>query len=184
MGRMMTSVSLAVTTLLLLSCREDLTVAPDSDPTNQSAILLNSSFELGGVSTLQGWTASNEQLTTFLADTPPDGGNWSLSISSTPGPGAFIEAKVPASTGTRTYKVSVWAKYLRTTGTISIIQKSQNTTFIRSSVSVEDTLWTSHLRLDTLTTVTGDSVGVRLSGGVTEFTTGTVAYDLCVFERL
>jgi len=184
MGKMQNSLTLCVITLLLLSCRDDFTVDPDPDPTNGSAILLNSSFELGGSSTLQGWDASNEQLTTFLQDTPPDGGEWCLSISSTPGPAAFIEALFPASSGTRGYKISVWGKYLRTQGTISIIQRSLNNTTIRSSLSVQDTVWTAYVLIDTLTTASGDSVGVRLSGGITEISTGTVAYDICLFERL
>jgi hypothetical protein len=184
MERMWISVVVVCAGTLFLSCREDFTVSSETNAPGRSGILLNSSFELGGGSTLLGWTASNEQLTTFLRDTPSGGGEWSLSIASSPAPGAFIEARFAASAGTAQYRVSVWAKYLRTPGTISIIQKSLNTTTVRASISVQDTAWSSHVLVDTLSTVAGDSIGVRLSGGVTETTTGTVTYDLCLFERL
>jgi len=170
--------------MTLLACREEIPTSAGTTPPDQSVVFLNSSFELGGGSTLLGWTPSNTNLTTFTIDTPPEGGMWAISMNSSPGPAAHIQALFPTNAGTSVYKVSVWAKYLRTQGTISIIQKDQANTTIRASMNVQDTVWNSYVLFDTLSTISGDSIGVRLSGGITEITTGIVIFDLCLFERL
>ncbi len=175
---------MALATLALASCREEINISSDANPPGQSGTLLNSSFEQGGGSTLLGWTASNPQLTTFTTDVPPDGGMWAVSLASTPGPATYIQALFPAGTGTSIYKLSVWGKYLRTPGTVSVIQKIQDNIAVRVSIPVQDTVWNSYVLFDTLSTGPGDSIGVRLSGGITEITTGIVVFDLCLFERL
>jgi hypothetical protein len=51
-------------------------------------------------------------------------------------------------------------------------------------MSIQDSVWMSYVFIDTVSSASGDSIGLRLSGGVTEVSPGTASYDACLFERL
>ena len=69
-------------------------------------------------------------------------------------------------------------------GSAAIMLKQSGTLLVAKSVPIQDTLWTSINIQDTLSTLAGDSIGVRLAGGISQLAIGITYFDLCVLERL
>lgn len=175
---------LVLSALALAGCREELRVGPEPSPYPGSVLLINSSFELGGAPSFSGWQRENEASISFWSNTPPGGESWSALIQPLWGTPASLTALVPASQGIRIYRLSIWARRSGPAGTAAIVVKHGDSTTPGNTFAIEDTAWTPFLLYDTLSITSGDSIGVRLSGGLSQTQTGFTAFDLCVFEML
>jgi hypothetical protein len=120
----------------------------------------------------------------FSQDVPPDGGGWSVSINSYPNTDVFLLTKVPATTGSHVYRLSVWSKRIGIGGSAGIIIRRDDSLFVSSSMSIGGTEWSEVALIDTILASTGDSVGVILSGGISLTGSGTTYFDRCALERL
>jgi len=175
---------IATVFLVLEGCREIAPVYPPVDQPVRSVILVNSSFELGGAASYSGWSASDVQRAGFSSDTPPDGGNWSAALITAPVTPATIQTTVPASPGNTVYKITFWGKKTVVNGSISVLLKRDSGTTTSSQVSVDRVGWNEYALFDTLSTLPGDSVVVRLSGARADIPTGSVLFDLFLLEKL
>jgi hypothetical protein len=94
---------------------------------------------------------------------------------------------VPPS-GTHQYRLSASAKVLRSGimagGWISIGIKQGWYLEHTKSYAFTDTTWREIAIVDTLTTVPGDTLRVRLNGDGTQFSFGYALFDLVHFQRL
>ena len=170
-----------------IGCREESIVEGMVPPTDSSAILINTSFELGGNPTLAGWAASNPNVVDFSSDVPPDGDSWSVTIGVEWAPPTFppaISSNVRASEGTHIYQLRLWAKRAGLGGSAAIMLKRPDTLLVSRFLSIPDTGWTAYNIIDTISAEPGDSVGVRLAGATSQLATGTTFFDLCVLEKL
>jgi hypothetical protein len=121
----------------------------------------------------------------FSTDIPPGGGKYSLAFTTVWGPACRVSAIVQASPGTHQYRASIWAKSVGIGGSIRLYFKPANSPwFFQKSLMVTDTVWTAYSMVDSLTASVGDSVVVAISGGISEFLSGTTYYDLCKLEIL
>ena len=168
-----------------MGCREEGVVETMFPPTDDtSAILINTSFELGGNHTLAGWTISTPSVVSFSPDVPPDGGSWSVTIGVEWDPLPAISSNVPAPEGTHVYKLRVWAKRTGVGGSAAIMIRRPDTLLTSRFVAIPDTGWTTYTIIDTISAERGDSVGVRLAGAISQLVPGTTFFDLCVLEKL
>ncbi len=168
-----------------LGCRKESVVEINVPPMDGSAILINTSFELGGNPMLTGWTLGSPNVVSFSQDVPPAGDSWSVAIGVewAPVPPA-ISSNVPAVEGTHIYELRVWAKRAGVGGSAAIMIKRPDTILISRLVAIPDTSWTAYNIIDTISAEQGDSVGVRLAGGISQLAPGTAFFDLCVLEKL
>jgi hypothetical protein len=161
-----------------------------SSPTgvpDDSNLLTNSSFELNGVPSMQGWTivSGDSSLLFFSSDVPPAGGASSIAFTAGWGPACRISTMVSAFPGTHHYRVSVWAKRVGIGGSLRFYLKPANSPWaFRKSLMVTDTVWTAYSMTDSLATTGGDSLVVSISGGISQLLSGTTFYDLCELEKL
>ncbi|RCK72650.1 MAG: hypothetical protein IGBAC_0461 [Ignavibacteriae bacterium] len=160
------------------------------NPPSDTNLLVNGSFEISGGASLQGWqtNTSDTAFISFSTDVPINGGSFSLRLRNEwTFPGAVWQTIVPSS-GTHRYRLSASAKVLRSgamaDGRISIGIKQAGIWNTTKSFSFSDTMWTEIVMLDTLTTVTGDTLRVSLAGGGTQFSFGYALFDLVKFQKL
>ena len=177
-----------VISLALLGCSksENQIINPPSD----NNLFVNGSFEIGGASSLQGWqmNTSDTAFINFSTDAPIGGGSFSLRLRNEwTFPGAVWQTIVTSS-GTHRYRLSASGKVLRSgvsaDGWMSIAIKQAGTWSTTKSFSFYDTSWTEITILDTLTTASGDTLRVSLSGGGTQFSFGHTLFDLVQFQKL
>jgi hypothetical protein len=163
----------------LCGCNSDseTTIGPDQD-TN---LIVNSSFEMNGHPTYEGWQYwSNVQTSpTFSNDVPSAGGKWSLVLSVGDRIGANLQTKVAAPIGGNRYKLSVWAKSLGDHGSVQLIFNKA----IRKTIGIQDSLWRYYEVTDSLVTVQGDSLVVSLDAGTT-YLFAQSCFDLCRLETI
>jgi len=167
-------------------CREERIINPIIPPSDTLDVLVNTSFELGGSPTLAGWTIVTDPAVEFSTDVPPEGGGWSVTVDATwtpPTAPAQVLTIVPTQDGTSIYRLTVWAKRNGVGGSAAILIKQSGTTLLSKSVFIQDSLWTAITILDTISTTLGDSIGVRLAGGISQLAGGTTYFDLCLLER-
>lgn len=171
--------------LLCASCKESttgLTGGADN-------LLVNSTFELQGTPSLQGWVVSDPSNVRFSTDTPPGGSGSSIVLEAqwfAPWPNGAIYQEVVPPAGTHRYRLSVLGKRSRIAGAVlvHIGRPSAPGSSLRMALQIVDTLWASSSSTDTITTVPGDSVYVTVSGGGTEILAGRSYFNTCRFEVL
>ncbi len=69
---------LILTTLIFLQCNDDSVTSPEIGHN----LIVNPSFEENGNASLEGWVIAGDTLNRFTNDTPPNGGNWAVTINS------------------------------------------------------------------------------------------------------
>ncbi len=180
-------VSFVSVLILLISSRCSEENNPVIPPEPGSSIILYSSFEENGNSSLAGWNFNlDSSLIAFTNDTPPEGGNWAVTIKSAwliPGVnGLYTTVKIPE--GTHIYKLSLWGKHESIVGSASLLLVKPDTTIFNFSIQITDTLWKEYTMTDTITAGAGDSLKVNLFGGGSQLLTGTTYFDLCKLELL
>ena len=154
-------------------------------PSGDEDLLINSSFEIKGVPSWNGWSISHPSAVNFSEDTPPRGGSWSVTM----GPGwipvvLFISETVAAPEGTHGYALSFWAKRVYVGGWVEFILEQPDSSVVRKTTIISDSTWTFYSLLDTLPANDGDSFTVKLTGGWSELAGGETFYDLVRLEKL
>ncbi|GBD87187.1 hypothetical protein BMS3Abin03_01114 [bacterium BMS3Abin03] len=154
---------------------------------DESNLIVNSSFEKNGNSTLFGWKEGLNANVNFTNDTPPGGGNWAVTIESEgPFPRTFdqLTTKVKISPGTFKYQLSIWAKYYIIHGWADLYLIKPDTTILTTSFQINDTTWENYTSIVTVTSEEGDSLRLNLTGGASELIAGRTYFDLCTLKIL
>lgn len=162
------------------------------NPPIDKNLISNSSFEINGAPSLQGWVKSSNDTSyiNFSIDVPPDGGNYSVRLRNEWSfPGSIRYFIVPE-TGTNQYLLSVWGKVLPHTpahlagGDVSLFHINAGNWTLRKYLYFSDTTWTRDTLLDTLSTTSSDTLAIILQGNIDQFSYGYILFDLCKFEKL
>jgi len=161
----------------LYGCKKD--SHTPTGPSEDKNLIVNSSFEMNGISSYQGWQFWSNLLSspTFSDDVPPEGGKWSIVLSVGDRIGANLQTKVAAPVGGNRYKLSVWAKSKGDPGLAELIFNKA----IRKRIGIQDSVWRYYEITDSLVTVQGDSLTVLLDAGTT-YGFAQSYFDLCRLE--
>jgi hypothetical protein len=173
-----------------MSCKksENAVAAPPTD----ANLIVNSSFELNGAPTLQGWNSNSVDTSyvNFSGDTPSGGGSYSVRLRNGWTVRSTIWYCLMPPIGTHRYQLSVWAKAMRSNaleeagGDVILMTRNGGVSSLRKSIHFADTIWATGSLIDTLTTSSSDSVVVTLRGNIDQSSAGYVLFDLCRFEKL
>jgi hypothetical protein len=191
MYKMVLMIFTIIIVMIFYSCEKstnDLVTAPQS-----KNLLTNSSFEINGSPTMNGWTLSEDD-TTFLryllrfsSDVPPGGGKSSIVVNySFPGPWRIYQL-VPANAGSHIYRLSFWARNFFGQGKVTLGLKTTMDTVINlQTVRPVDSLWTFHNMFDTVTADVNDSLVVIINSGYVGVTRlgGGTWFDVVRLEGL
>lgn len=167
---------------ILSSCK-DSAVAPASSTIPP----FNGSFEVGNIPTLEGWRLGNPQLAQLVPQAPPNGGSWSLRLTSDGAPtSGFAYAPL---TGLNSGDVVRLSAYIRAVGPsgggiLQLVVGPQYYSSHRKARSGTDTLWQQVSVTDTLALASGDTVWVVLSSFPTEIVPYSGLFDLVQYERV
>lgn len=174
------SIILILAILFFFQCEDDSITSPEIEQN----LIENPSFEEDGNASLKGWIIAGDTLNQFTNDTPPNGGNWAVTINSVWISPLIngIYTTVKLSPGTHIYRFTVWAKYQEVTGSTNLLILKPDTTIIRRSIQIIDTLWKQYSLIDTISADGSDSLRVILSGGGSQLLLGKSFFDLCTFE--
>ncbi len=165
--------------LLLYRCC-DLIIIPE----NENNLITNPSFEENGDSSLAGWFVNMPSLVHFTNDTPPNGGNWAITIDVLWGSGNDVISTVKIPEGRHIYKFSFWSKYSTTAGHAELLIITPDSVYSIKHVQVNSEEWINYSKTDTITSFSGDSLQVKLSGGFSHIAPGKTYFDLCTLELL
>jgi hypothetical protein len=165
---------------LLFSRCSDSIIAPE----NESNLIPNPSFELDGISSVAFWFVNMPSLVNFTNDTPPGGGNSAITIDVLWGSGNDVISTILIPEGTHIYKFSFWSKYSNNPGYAEILLATQDSLSQINRTIVDTESWENYSILDTITSVSGDSLQIKLSGGFSHIAPGKSYFDLCTLELL
>ena len=165
--------------LLLYRCSDSVII-----PENENNLIPNPSFEENGDSSLAGWFVNMPSLVQFANDTPPNGGNWAITIDVLWGVGNDVISIVKIPEGTHIYKFSFWSKYSNNPGFADILLVAQDSLSQINRIHVDRESWNNYSTLDTITSVSGDSLQITLSGGFSNIAPGKTFFDICTLELL
>jgi hypothetical protein len=163
----------------LYGCKKD-SQSP-TEPGEDINLIENSSFEMNGDPSYQGWQFwSNVQTSpAFSDDVPPAGGNCSIVLSVGDRVIAYLQKKLAAPVGCNRYKLSLWAKSKGDPGYALLIFNKA----IRGTINIQDSVWRYYEVTDSLETVQGDSLTIYLHSGTTSRISQSY-FDLCRFETI
>ncbi len=168
-----------------LSCKNPV----DNHQELNEDLIQNSSFEVNGNPTINGWTyhsniPSDTLQEIFSNEVPPSGGNWSLLLVVGDRVMKYLQTKIAAPVGYNLYKLSVWAKsyWSSPRGSPSYIAIYLNDS-IRKRVDIKDSTWTYYETCDTILTQVGDTLTIELNSG-TAYRVQRTYFDLCRLELL
>ena len=165
----------------ILSSRcSDSIIAPD----NKNNLIPNPSFELNGVSSAAFWSVNMPSLVNFTNDTPQGGGNWAVTIDVLWGSGNDVITTILIPEGTHIYQFSFWSKYSSKPGYAEILLSAQDSLSQINRIIVDSRSWKKYSILDTITSVSSDSLQIKLSGGYSNLLPGETYFDLCTLELL
>ena len=153
-------------------------------PENESNLIPNPSFEKNGVSTVAFWFVNMPSIVNFTTDTPPNGGSWAITIDVLWGSGNDVISTVIIPEGTHIYKFSFWSKYSNNPGYAEILLDAPDSLSQINRTIVDSESWKNYSILDTITSVSGDSLQIKLSGGFSHIAPGKSYFDLCTLELL
>ena len=158
---------------------DSITNTPDN-----SSVLINSSFEVNGNPSLQGWNGQDTSYVKFSSDVPGGGGSFSILLDAVWAPPVFVKTIVAVPQGIHVYKLSVWSKARGIGGWIDFILQRPDSNILRKQVRIVDSTWTLYSVTDTMNCSVQDSIVVKLSGGFLQLLAGRTFYDLCKLEKL
>jgi hypothetical protein len=164
---------------LLYRCSDSIIV-----PEIENNLIPNPSFEENGDSSLADWFVNMPSLVHFKNDTPPNGGNWALTIDVFWGFGNDVISTVKIPEGTHIYKFSFWSKFSNNPGFADIDLVTQDSTSQISRINIDSESWKNYSTLDTITSFSEDSLQIKLSGGFSNISPGKTYFDLCTLELL
>ena len=174
--------------LSFLNCCKKKESGPENNTINPTPVNLisNSSFEINGQHSLTGWILNADSYS-FSYEAPPGGGFWSLALPTggMPFPNT-IETMIPAPIGINNYKFSVYGKkkFNEAGGEAFLFIKHADSLIISKTLGIKDTAWTFYFTNDTIYTVLGDSLCVRLLTPPEPGDPFYVVFDLCKLEKL
>ncbi len=171
---------LLLSSLFFFQCDDD----SISSPSIENNLIHNSSFEENGDSSLANWFVNIPSLVHFTNDTPPNGGNWAITIDVLWGIGNDVISTVKISEGTHIYKFSIWSKYSDNPGYAEILLVAQDSLSQINRTNIDSESWKNYSTSDTITSVSGDSLQIKLSGGFSNLSPGKTYFDLCTLELL
>jgi hypothetical protein len=152
-------------------------------------LIQNSSFEINGNPSINGWTfisnyPTDTLFTDFSNDVPPSGGKWSALLRVGDRIVKYLQTKIVAPSGNKRYRLSVWAKsyWSIPRGTSGFISLALNKTNIKS-IAVTDTTWRYYESIGTVSANKGDTITVTLYSGTASGNQSTY-FDLCRLELL
>jgi hypothetical protein len=170
---------LVLLALLLYRC-SDTIIAPKIE----NNLIRNPSFEKNGDPSLADWFIKMPLLVNFTHDTPPNGGNWAITIDVLWGIGNDVISTVKIPEGTHIYKFSFWSKFSDNPGFAIIDLVRQDSTSQISRINIDSESWKNYSILDTITSFSEDSLQIKLSGGFSNISPGKTYFDLCTLELL
>jgi hypothetical protein len=173
-------ISLILSSLLFFQCDDD----SISSPSIENNLIPNPSFEENGDSSLANWFVNMPSLVHFTNDTPPNGGNWALTIDVLWGSGNDVISTVKIPEGTHIYKFSFWSKYSNNPGFAELVLVATDSVSQINRIHVDSETWGNYSTSDTITSVSGDSLQIKLSGGFSNLSPGKTYFDLCTLELL
>ena len=144
----------------------------------------NYSFEYNNMPSLENWTSDPGFAVEMSNSTLPGGGSWSVMFETAWGPKHYLKNTVVAPQGNVILLYSVWAKAEGVGGEAEFFIVHQYNLTVRKLFAITDTTWIQLSALDTLTLASGDSIGVRVSGGVNQLLTGKTWFDLARIEKI
>ncbi len=176
-------ISLYLFVCFFLSCENSV----DTQNGSNEDLIQNSSFEIDGNPSINGWTFFHpiqKEFKCFSNEVPPYGGKWSVYL---PLVGdrivSHLQTKIAAPAGTNRYRLSVWAKAWSVPGGSSgFVSLGLNTTNIKSIICT-DTTWQYYESIDTITANKGDTITVMINSG-TQYRSRSSYFDLCRLELL
>ena len=175
---------LALALALIPGCRDEVIVEFQPIPIDTSMTLVQTSFELGGNPSLSGWRTSNPDSVSFATDVPAEGGMWSVTLAGGwLDPGSLVTL-VPAPVGTHIVQLDLWAKRNGPGGSAAIMTYQNSLLLPSKTTQVENETWEQLVITDTLTFEEGDSVGVRLFGGISQLLPSATFFDLCLLKKV
>ncbi len=180
--RIIISITIYMLICFALSCESSV----DSSNGLNEDLIQNSSFEIDGNPTINGWIYKSNfpTDTLFTNDAPPSGGNWSVLLQVGDRQLKRLQTKIAAPAGTNRYRLSVWAKAyssipISSSGFVSL---ELNKTTIKN-IAGADTTWKYYESIDTISAKKGDTITVTLNSG-TAYGIRLSYFDLCRFELL
>jgi len=165
--------------LLLFRCSDSIII-----PENENNLIPNPSFEENGDSSLANWFVNMPSSVQFANDTPPNGGNWAITIDVLWGVGNDVISTVKIPEGTHVYKFSFWSKFETTAGDAELLFITTDSVYSINRVQVNSNDWMNYSVSDTITSNSNDSLMVKLSGGFSHITPGKTYFDICILELL
>jgi hypothetical protein len=152
-------------------------------PHTEDNLLSNSSFEINNNPTLEGWQSGNQQLAELVHDAPPNGGSWSLQLTSDGAPtSGYVYTPVINLKSGDIVRLSAFVRTNSKSGGKGIIYLSYNNH--TKSASSSDTLWKKISVTDTLTLTQRDTLWVTLSSPITERTPFQQLFDLVELRKI
>jgi hypothetical protein len=172
-------------TILISSCSKTETPGNDQNKPQQTPdttnLITNSSFEINGEPSLAGWELLCSDIK--YTDASPGGGKWAICMPQGWLPANnYIMTTVSAPIGTNEYKLSYYGKVR---GGLNLYIKKQDSLIFCNRIYTQDqdTIWRYYSVLDTLKTLPGDSLVVKVIAGSAEV--GEYCYfDLCKLELI
>ena len=167
--------------VFVYSCKK--TNNSNEEPATVIELIHNSSFEMNGNPSRQGWLVDDTSLCQLINDAPPGGGNWSMKIYAE---WTFLHSArttVAPSEGTHQFEFSVYGKMVKFHGTAILFVKHADTLILRKFVTITDTTWTRYSFTDTISITSPDSLVVVLQGGSTNLVVGYTCFDLCSLKQ-
>lgn len=153
-------------------------------PGESNNLIINASFEKDGDSSLVGWNVEIPSTVNFIKDTPPNRGNWALTINLMWGIVNNVTSTVNIPPETHIYKFSFWSKYFSLPGYANLSLVTPDSIFIINHIKINSEVWTNYSMIDTITSNSKDSLCVILSGGFSQIVSGKTFFDLCTLELL
>ena len=163
---------------ILFGCNSD-PVVPAEEKYNN--LIENYSFEHYGKATLDGWNYPPPPLLKFSADVPPFGEKYSIFLKSFE-IGGIISTSVSAPAGTNSYIFSFWGKVNGSRGLVELFLNHSGSLSLLTSIQVKNLKWNNFVFKDTLATVAGDSLTIKLSGAYYQSPQPYVWFDVCKLE--
>ena len=159
----------------------------------EANLLINSTFELGGVPSLHGWVVTDPSAVHFSTDIPANGSGHSVSLRTgslgDPWTTNSIYSTIVGTGGTHQYRLSFIGKTNELTsfaGGVSVYRNRPSDSNFSSlmSLNISDTVWTSYSSTGTITTTQTDTLFIVMRGIVTEviWIPSTTLFNTCKFE--
>jgi hypothetical protein len=159
-------------------------------PLSGSNLLANSTFEVGGLPSINGWNIADSITIKFVTEKPRGGAGYTLVLKpewSAPWPANSLYTAVTNLSGTHTFRLSVYAKKVSIGGGVYVYRNrptvSAGSTPVLS-LPITGTSWALYSATVTLSVANKDSLFVSLTGGASEGRIGATYFNTCQFERM